>query len=190
MKTPVKFPSSKEVEKATAIFKKGGVVVFPTDTVFGIGCVYDNSQAVQRIYKIKNRPRLPMPILIASKKDLANLGCQISNQAKDLIDRYWPGALTLILNCSHDKVGLRMPNYLPLLDLIRKVGKPIIGTSANFHGDDPPTKDKNLDNDFKALVDFVLPGECILKKESTVIDCTLRPIKIVRHGACKVVFNI
>lgn len=182
----VKFPSKKEIETAAAILKNGGVVVYPTDTVVGVGCFYDDQKAIERIYQIKKRPKVPMPILIASLSQLKLLGCQLTTSAKNLVKKFWPGALTVILPCNSVKIAVRMPNYPPVLDLIRSAGKPIIGTSANFHDRPAVGRIKDLDENFKKLVDYIVSGECSLKKESTVVDCTGRNLKILRLGALRI----
>ena len=182
----VKFPSKKEVETAAAILKNGGVVVYPTDTVVGVGCSYDNQKAIERIYQIKKRPKVPMPTLIASVAQLKLLGCQLTSPAKNLVKKFWPGALTVVLPCNSVRIAVRMPNYPPVLDLIKLAGKPIIGTSANFHSQPAVGRIKDLDENFKKLVDYVLPGECILKKESTVVGCTGKRLKILRQGALRI----
>lgn len=176
-----------EIRQAARVLKKGGIVVFPTDTVFGVGCKFDDSKAVERIYKIKEKPMTEaMPVLIDKKDYLKKLGCKITPAAAKLITKFWPGALTLIIESKLGKIGLRMPNHPTTLAIISITGFPIIGTSANFHGKPAPASFSEIDKNFLTKVDFVLKGECFLGKESTVVDTTVTPPKVLRQGAIKV----
>ncbi len=172
------------IKKAAEIIKKGGIVIFPTDTVYGIGCRFDNSESAEKITKIKNRPKnLPFPVLVANKNQLENYAT-ITPLAQNLIEKYWPGALTIVLKSKDGNVtGFRMPNSKLVLDLISLSGIPIIGTSANFHGKNTAANFEQLDPDLIKLADYVLKGDCSGGKESTVVDATGKGIKIIRQGA-------
>ncbi len=194
------------INKAVSILKSGGVVIFPTDTVYGIGCRFDDKKAVDRIYQIKGTSQnQPFPILVSDIKQVAKLA-KISKVAKSLMDKHWPGALTIILPIKPDlstyhkpglkqlhkpglnqyKIGFRMPNSALVRLIIDKVGKPIIGTSANFHGHPTPKSYEELDPDFIKLVDYVIKGKCKGGVESTVADATVNPPKILRLGAVRI----
>lgn len=180
-----KYLLNSEIKKAAEILKSGGVIVYPTDTVFGVGCLYNQKPAVKRIFKLKKRkPSLPMPMLIGNLEQLGKMEVQLNDMAKWFADKYWPGPLTVILKNSNGKnVGFRMPDDPNLLKLINFVNLPIIGTSANFHGHRPSKNSKDLDKNFIKQVDYILPGESLLGVESTVVDCTVSPFKIIRQGA-------
>ena len=187
---------------AAKILKAGGVVIFPTDTVYGIGCRYDNKESIDRLYRIKKTPQSqPFPILVSSVNQVRKLA-KVPKAAEKLIKKYWPGALTIILFTRHpererricldssgapqndtSKVGFRIPNSKVTLDLIDTVGVPIIGTSANFHGQIAPKSFKELDPKIIKLADFVVKGKCKGRVESTVVDATVDPPKILRQGA-------
>ena len=174
------------LEKAVEILAKGGIVVFPTDTVYGFGCKFDDKVAVSRLYQIKGTPKnQPMPVLIDKKSYLKKFGCKVPPAAKKLINTFWPGAVTLIFNSKFGKIGLRMPNHPITLSLISEAGFPIIGTSANFHRKPTPKSFSELDGNFLEKVDFVLEGECFLQKESTIVDFTTSPPKVLRQGALR-----
>lgn len=176
--------TSSNINKAVQILKQGGVVIFPTDTVYGIGCRFDNRQAVNRIYQIKGSPKnQPFPILVSSISQVAKIA-HINDLAKRLIKKYWPGGLTVILQGKNTerKYGFRMPNSYLVRSLIQKVG-PLVGTSANFHGDKTPTSYKKLNPDIIKLADYIIKGECQLGAESTVVDVTSDQPKIIRQGA-------
>ena len=173
------------LEKAIAILKKGGIVIFPTDTVYGIGCRFDDKDAISHLYKIKKTPSgQPLPILVSDLSQVEKLAL-INKTREELIKKYWPGALTIILRSkkNKEKIGFRMPDSELDRSLIDGVGEPVIGTSANFHGSKPPKSYEELDADFAKLADFVVEGECQLGQESTVIDATVNPPKILRKGA-------
>ena len=177
---------SAELNKAAEILKRGGVVVFPTDTAYGIGCVWNNELAKTRISKIKNSNQ-NFPILVSSFNQLHQIA-NINGPAQHLINKYWPGGLTLIVESKHDgkKIGVRMPNSEVVQALIEITGVPLIGTSANFHGKKTPTAYKDLEKEFLKKADFVVRGVCELKQESTVVDTTVVPLRILRQGAVKI----
>ena len=176
------------LEKAIAVLKKGGIVIFPTDTVYGIGCRFDDKDAIDRLYKIKKTPSgQPLPILVSDLSQVEELAV-INKTGEELIKKYWPGALTIILQSKKgkEKIGFRMPDSSLVRSLIDGVGEPIIGTSANFHGFQAPKSYEELDSAFINLADFVLKGECKLGKESTVVDATGDVPNILRQGAIKI----
>lgn len=176
------------IKKAAQLLKSGGVVIFPTDTVYGIGCLYNNKEGLLKIYKIKNRPpSLPFPILVSSI-DQAGTIVDMNNQAINLAKEYWPGGLTIIANSIDGKykIGVRMPNSKIALTLIKEAGSPVVGTSANFHGQKSVANFESLDPELIKLADYVLKGECQKGTESTVVDTTGEKINIIRQGAVKV----
>jgi len=186
---------SKEM-KAVEVLKEGGIIIFPTDTAFGIGCRIDNSESVRRLFQIRERPlHQPPPVLVESIAK-AKLYAEISDEIKrNILERYWPGAVTVILPVNEgvdpllqkdNGIGLRVPNNDGLLSVIEKVGVGIVGCSANFHGKPTPYRIEDLDNELIAKVDFVLEGVCTLKKESTVISCLSDEFTIVRQGAVNI----
>jgi len=188
-----------QVSQAVDVLSKGGIVIFPTDTAFGIGCRMDNEDSVRKLFKIRNRPQSQaVPVLVSdlemAKKYSQNIPEDI---VQKLINPYWPGALTIVLKAKvdivpslvrggTDTIGVRMPNNQTILEIIKKVGVPILGPSANFHGENTPYEFKDLDPELISLVDFVIKGECSVKNASTVIDCSKDPWKILRQGAINV----
>lgn len=179
---------SRTCRRAAEVLKNGGVVIFPTDTVYGIGCLYNNKEGLARIYKIKERPQsLPFPVLVSSIKE-AGIIATMNKLAKKLAQKYWPGALTIIVKSKDgkNKIGVRMPNAKIVLSLIKQVGIPIIGTSANFHGKKSAADYESLDPKLINLADYVLKGKCDGGIESTVIDVSDENLKIIRHGAVQI----
>jgi L-threonylcarbamoyladenylate synthase len=177
------------------IVKNGGIIIFPTDTAFGIGCRIDNHEAVNRLFKIRRRPATqPMPVLVSSIEMALSYYLDASDVVRRLMKDYWPGALTIVAPCKTNAVyspirgnganiGLRMPNHPIILEMIKRVGVPILGPSANFHGDPTPYSTADLNPELVKLVDYVVPGECSIRQASTVVDCSVIPYKIIRQGA-------
>lgn len=183
------------IQKAAEILKNGGIVIFPTDTAFGIGCRIDDEKAVERLFALRKRPVSKATPVLASSLDMLRPFLQpIDEEIEEkLIQPYWPGGLTIVLRCltqkvpamvrNEDTLGVRVPNHPEVLQLIEKVGVPIIGTSANFAGEATPYRFEDLDRELVQLVDYVMPGETLSQKASTVIDCTKKPWNILREGA-------
>ena len=188
-----------DIDNAVQVIKQGGIVIFPTDTAYGIGCRMDNPGAVERLFEIRKRPKSQAtPVLFDNLSRIEEFVLPIEHVVVDeLIKKYWPGALTIILKAKTDRVpalvrggtdtlGVRIPDSDLVRNLVSKVGAPILGPSANFHGEETPFNFKDLDQDLVKLVDFVIEGEVKLKKASTVIDCTQKPWKILRLGSVEI----
>ncbi|MCL5746912.1 MAG: L-threonylcarbamoyladenylate synthase [Patescibacteria group bacterium] len=188
-----------QIEEAIRILNQGGIVIFPTDTAFGIGCRIDDENAVRKLFSIRKRPEnQAVPVLFNNIETIKNYLIDIPSEVEDkLIKKYWPGALTIILPCKTDKVpklvrgggrnlGIRIPNHKIILEIISKTGTGILGPSANFHGEKTPYRFEDLDPKLIAVVDYVVKGECKGEKASTVIDCSVFPWTIVRQGAIEV----
>lgn len=163
---------------ALKILKIGGVIAFPTETVYGIGALLSKPKAISRIYQIKKRPRSkPLQVIVASLRQAKKLG-KFTPKALALAKKSWPGPLTLIVpSVSGGKVGLRVPAHRTILNLIRRVG-PIAATSANEAGEKPALSAKEVKRCLKDL-DYVLPGRVKLGRASKVIDAT-RGFRVIR----------
>jgi len=184
------------INKAVSILNSGGLVIFPTDTVFGIGCRIDRPDSVKRLFSARRRPeKKAVPVLVsaiemAEKYFLSPL----PNNVRHLMNVYWPGALTIVYNVRIDKVtplvrgngktiGIRMPKKKLVLEIIRRCGVALLGPSANFHRFPAPANIKDLDPELARLVDLVIPGESPVGQASTVVDCISSPWKIIRQGS-------
>lgn len=187
-----------QITHAVSVLRNGGIVIFPTDTAFGIGCRIDDKKAVERLFNLRRRPQeKATPILVDTVKMAQDYLQPIPQEVvQTLIEPYWPGALTIVLPCLTDKVpslvrgggsalGLRIPNHTIARAIIRNLGLPILGPSANFHGEATPFLFKELNSELIKQVDFVVEGECTIKQASTVINCAEKPWKILRHGAVR-----
>jgi len=169
------------LKKAIKVLKSGGVIIFPTETVFGLGACLDQPKAISRIFKIKKRPKSKsLQILVASLQKAKKLG-QFNKEALSFAKKNWPGPYTLIVpgNKGKKTVGLRIPNHQTILKLIRKVG-PIAATSANISGLLPALTTKQAKEYVGEKVDFVLPGRTRQGRASKVIDLTKEKYKVIR----------
>lgn len=187
---------NKYIAEGLKVLEQGGIVIFPTDTAFGIGCRIDDEAAVRKLFSVRNRPsKQAVPVLCQSVAMVKSYITSVSARVEEkLMAQYWPGALTIILPADLKKVpslvrgggvtvGMRVPAHEVPLSLIAGVGVSIIGTSANFHGEPTPYTFADIDPKLYNLVDYVIPGTTSIGKESTVIDCSEEPWEIKRQGA-------
>ncbi len=183
------------ISKAAKCIADGGIVAFPTETVYGLGADAMNPSAIDKIYKAKGRPSdNPLIVHIADKKDVYELADFVSEQAQLLIDTFWPGPLTIIFPKKEmvpfrttgglDTVAVRCPSNPIASELIRRSGKYIAAPSANLSGSPSPTTAKHVIDDLNGRVDYILSaGNSQIGLESTVIDLTDDIPIILRPGA-------
>lgn len=184
------------LDESITIVRSGGILIFPTDTAFGIGCRIDRADSIEKLYRIRKRPIMQaMPVLADSQKMAVLYYRQpVPQKIIQLMVRFWPGALTIVYYADEDKVplivrggtktiGIRVPDNDRIRTVIRSVGVPVLGPSANFHSEPTPYRFTELNPNLIKLSDAVLIGECKTGKASTVIDCTEEPFKIIRQGA-------
>ena len=188
-------PEKKLILKACKIIKKNGVIIFPTKCLYGIGVDAFNPKAIKKVFKIKKRDsKNPILVLINKKQDLKMLVREIPFQAKILMDKFWPGDITIIFKAKHDipeqltartgKIGVRMPQHPVAYALVKNAGTPITGTSANISGTKGCSDIKKLDPKLIPSIDMILDaGKLKGGKGSTVIDVTVSPVKILRQGS-------
>lgn len=185
------------IQQAASILEQGGIVIFPTDTVYGIGCRIDFANSVDRLNKLLRRPHIqPLPVLVNSQEMAEKYLQPLSDKIYGLMNKYWPGGLTIVYYCrtrlvskavrgGGNTVGVRIPDHDIPQQLIEKVKVPLVGTSANFHGAKTPCKINDLDQNLLQMVDATVVGDCKLRQASTVIDCTQEPWRILRQGVVK-----
>ena len=178
---------------AGSVIRHGGLVAFPTETVYGLGADGLSGDAVKRIYEAKGRPSdNPLILHIAKKSDVKELWKKVPDSARMLMDTFWPGPLTLIFNRSSivpdevtaglDTVAVRMPDHGTALALIRAAGTPIAAPSANISGRPSPTTAEHVRADLDGRVDMILDGgPCRVGVESTVLSLINTPT-ILRPG--------
>ncbi|HVG21856.1 MAG TPA: L-threonylcarbamoyladenylate synthase, partial [Blastocatellia bacterium] len=187
-------PQEEVIERAAAIIRGGGLVAFPTETVYGLGADAMNEAAVQKIFEAKGRPGdNPLIVHVGSESDLGRVADETSAKARDLIGRFWPGPLTLVLkrrpelaesvSAGLPTVAVRMPRNAVALGLIRKAGTPIAAPSANRSGRPSPTSAAHVARDLEGRIDMIIDGgPTDIGVESTVLDMTADPPVILRPG--------
>ena len=172
----------------------GGVVAFPTDTVYGLACELFNEKAVHQIYRIKGRPaHLPLIAMLASIEQWSQVGASLPDVALRYMERYWPGPLTIIIPAREDipksvlgegtSIGLRIPDLFAARRLLFLAGKPLATTSANRSGQPAACTAEEVAHQLATSVDLILDGgPCMGAVPSTVVDCTVDPPRILREG--------
>lgn len=180
------------IEKAHAIIRSGGLIAFPTDTVYGLACDPWNEQAILTLYKAKRRPPdKAIPVLIGDMEQLRLVASQIDPKAAHIASKFWPGALTILLTkdaslppvlSQYPSVGIRMPDHPALLALLKTTG-PLATTSANLSGSANLVSAEEVFSQFNGSLDLVLDGgETAGDMASTVVDCTGKDLVILRRG--------
>lgn len=183
--SPVK-PQPGMIKAAACVLRNGGLVAFPTETVYGLGANLLNKGAVGKIYRIKKRPKnKPLTVHIADIKAVKKMVGKIPSGAKRLAERFWPGPLTLVLKDKRGrKTGFRMPDNRIAFLLIKKADVPIVAPSANISGNRPPKSAKEVLRDLDGKIDMVLDGgKTRVGIESTVVDMSGKNFKVLREGA-------
>ena len=181
------------INQAITILKDGGVVAFPTDTVYGVGVDPFQPEAVRKLYQIKGRPiDKPIPILVGSINDVERVAQNLPPTFSQLAERFWPGGLTLIVQAKSlppevtaggDTVGVRMPDHPLALALLQRFGGAIATTSANKSNEPPATSAEEVQSELGALVSVILNGgQTATKIASTVLDLSVSPPQIQRQG--------
>jgi len=185
---------SKEVRRAAEILGRGGLVAFPTETVYGLGAHASSAKAMARLYKVKARPAdHPVIVHFASAAEAFKWASEVPKEAKILAERFWPGPLTLILKRSplakdfvtggQPSVGVRVPSHPIARQLLKEFGKPIAAPSANRFGRVSPTTAAHVEEDLGSDVDLVLEGgPSEVGIESTIVDLSSGAPVVLRPG--------
>ena len=187
-----------DYKKIGAELKNGKIIIYPTDTVYGVGGIITNEETIKNIYKAKDRSfSSPLIALISSAdkiEEIAVINEKNRDKINKLIQAFWPGGLTIILESkkivppimiSNGKtVGVRMPDHEAALKIIESAGGILPTTSANISGEVTPRSYEELDEKFKCRVDITVDGgKCPIGTASTIIDMSSENIKILREGA-------
>ena len=182
------------INQAKEILVAGGLVAFPTESFYGLAVNISDEKAVNRLFKIKQRPKdQPLLILIPSIETLQHYVTTIPSIAKSLIPKFWPGGLTLIfqaektvsplLTAKTGKIGIRLSSHPVATALAKAIDGPITGTSANLSGKPPCTSADDVFKEMRDRIDLILDGgETAGDKGSTILDVTMNPPVIVREG--------
>lgn len=186
------------IKEAAALIRKGGLVAFPTETVYGLGADALNPLAVVRIFEVKNRPRFdPLIVHIADFSSLEKLCSSVDERARKLMEKFWPGPLTLVLpktevvpdivTAGFPTVAIRMPAHPVALRLIEEAGTPIAAPSANPFGYLSPTTAEHVREQLGKKVDLILDGgKCSIGVESTVVELTGKEPLVLRPGGLSI----
>ena len=191
---PIK-PDLEAIRYAASVIRSGGLVAFPTETVYGLGANVFNEIAVKRIYEVKGRPPdNPVIVHICDVNQLSEVASRVPEEAYRLIERMWPGPLTLLLprgprvpyavTAGLETVAVRMPAHPVALELIRESGVPIAAPSANVSGKPSPTRGDHVVEDFYSKIELILDaGETLYGVESTIVNILVDPPVLLRPGA-------
>lgn len=195
MLTKLPLGVEEQVEKGIAVLKKGGLVAFPTDTVYGLGANAYSEAAVRRIFRLKQRSEdKALPLLVADIAQLKELVGPLTMVAELLAHRFLPGALTLVLprpervpdivTAGGETVAVRIPAHPVAIALIRGLGSPIVGTSVNLSGRPSALTADEVRSQFGVRIDLVINGgRCPGGVESTIVDVTGETPRVLREGA-------
>lgn len=192
---PVLKATVDNIREASKVVRNGGLVIYPTDTVYGLGCDPFNVRAVERVFQVKGeRKEKPLPILASDLEYIEKIA-YINESARKIANKHWPGPLTLvvpkkpvlpnIVTCGLTSVGVRIPNHKVAIQLISLCDGLLVGTSANKTGEKPP-KTAQATIQLGEQVDIILDGgPTPLGQESSIVDLTSEKPKILREGPIK-----
>lgn len=183
-----------DIAEAVDVLKQGGIVAFPTDTVYGVGADVRQPEAIAALYEIKQRPLdRAIPVLLARAAELDAIAWEVPESAWRLAERFWPGPLTVvvrrapslppILTAGTATVAVRAPDHRVVRALIEGVGGPVAATSANISGRPSPVTADDVLAQLQGRISLLLDGgTCPGGKDSTVVDLTVMPVRILRTG--------
>jgi L-threonylcarbamoyladenylate synthase len=182
---------------AVDVLKTGGIVAYPTETFYAIGAKFDREESLQRIYRLKQRPQeKAMPLIVGSRELLTMVADAVNRTAEILMERFWPGPLTLILPAKRElsffltagtgKVAVRIPGQSCALHLARAAGFPFTATSANISGMPPALNAKTVIEYFHGGIDLIIDGGSTPGGlPSTIAEVTDESVKVLREGIIK-----
>lgn len=197
-------PQEEVIAEAVHIIKHGGVVAFPTRSLYGLGVDALNPKAVQKIFEIKKRPLdKPILVLINNTDAIKTVARDISSSANQIINHLWPGNVTIVLEAKPGipneltagtgKIGVRLPQHPVASALVKEFGSPITGTSANISGQQGCSRVSVFDEEITSKLNLILDAGTLKEaKASTIVDTTIHPPKILREGEvlAKEIFDI
>ena len=186
----------KDIEEVVETLNNGGVVCFPTDTVYGIGVVYDNLDALNRLKLSKGRPdSKPIPLMIGSVSQIDDVA-HTNEKIVRLTSTFMPGGFTIVLNKKENvsdeitngfkTIALRMPDDEFICEVIKRLKRPMLVTSANLSGKPTGVYFEDVRRDFEGRIDMIVRGECKGSVSSTIVDATSDELKVLREGVLDV----
>jgi tRNA threonylcarbamoyl adenosine modification protein (Sua5/YciO/YrdC/YwlC family) len=185
-------PQMRLIKKAVEILRQGGIVIYPTDTVYGLGCALSNKKGIERIYSIKRQNRKqPLSFICADLKDISSYA-QVSDPAYKTMKHYLPGPYTFILEASRlvpkiilpkrKTTGIRVPDNAICLALVRELGEPVINSSVKNDSDEFISDPRIIEEKFRNQVDLVIDGGILAPEPSSVISLIDDEIEVIRTG--------
>ncbi|HEX9777671.1 MAG TPA: L-threonylcarbamoyladenylate synthase [Geopsychrobacteraceae bacterium] len=186
-------PQERLIKQVVDCLKRGGVIVYPTDTIYGLGCDIFNRKGIKKIYQIKQREaRKPFSFICSDLAEVANYA-QISNFAFKIMKRYLPGQFTFVVEATRivpdalitkqKTVGIRIPANPIVQAIVRELGHPLVTTSANLSGAETPQDPQEIENELGRMVDMVVDGGILMSEGSSVISLLDDRIEILRQGS-------
>jgi len=186
-------PQRRLIRHVVECLKQGGIIVYPTDTIYGLGCDIFNKKGVKKIYQVKQRdPRKPFSFICSDLSDVANYA-QVSNFAFKILKRHLPGPYTFVLEASRvvpellttkqKTVGVRIPANPIAQEIVRELGHPLVTTSANFSGDGAYTDVKQIASQFGRMIDLSIDGGILVDAPSSVISLVGDQVEVLREGS-------
>ncbi len=176
------------MNKVIEAFNKGKIVAFPTDTVWGMGCILSD-ECIRKLYKIKKGRKKPFIVFIPEKDWLIRYARKPGKNVDSLLDNLWPGPITIILKAKKDApkrlvsknggIGFRIPGHKELLKILNSLNQPLITTSANLPGEPPPESSEEINI---PGIEYIMEGKSYKKTPSTIIDVSRQPPALIRHG--------
>ena len=180
------------IKKAVEVLRRGGLVIYPTDTVYGLGCALSNKKGIERIYAIKRQnKKQPLSFICADLKDISSYA-QVSDPAYKTLKHFLPGPYTFILEASRlvpkiilpkrKTTGIRVPDNAICLALVRELGEPVISSSVKNEKDEFISDPRIIEEKFRHLVDLVIDGGILTPEPSSVISLIEDQIEVIRTG--------
>ena len=190
--------TKENLKEIKEILDQDGIIIYPTDTVYGIGCNCYSEKALKKLYSFKNRPlSKPINVLTDSKEKIESIAKNITEKEQELMEKYMPGDLTLIvdkketvpnlLTANLNTVGVRIPNHEMALEILKAYPYPLATTSVNLSGDSPGIEVSDFIEEFKNKVDIIIDGgKSPIGTPSTIVRVEKNEIKILREGRLKI----
>jgi L-threonylcarbamoyladenylate synthase len=187
-------PEPDRIDEAVAILKSGGVIAFPTETFYGLGADARNEAAIGKIFEIKGRDfKNPILVVIGNRAHLDAFAADIPEKARKLMDRFWPGPLTIVfraapsvspkLTAGSEKIGIRLSSHPIAMEISKKLGGPVTATSANLSGAPESSSAVEAISQLEGNLDGIVDGgHTPGGKGSTIVDVTVSPPKVLREG--------
>ena len=186
-------PQSRHINRVVQCLESGGLIAYPTDTTYGIGCSIFNKKGIERIYQLKQREKKKPFSFICSSLSEVSRYARISNSAFKILKRHLPGPYTFILEATREvpdllltrqkTVGIRIPDNRICIEIVQQLGNPVITTSANLSGEEPVGDPSLIDTAFGSQLDLVVDGGILTKEVSSVISITADLPEVLRVGA-------